>query len=81
MTPGADVRYRFEKTVKVAGVVRREGEVVPAADIPAGSLGSLLRMRQVSAVADDPPAPAVPDAPAPEPPAPAAPAKRHKKRK
>jgi hypothetical protein len=40
-------QYRFEKTLKVAGRLRAAGDVVPATDIPAGSLEPLLRLGHV----------------------------------
>lgn len=42
------MKYVFEKTVKVAGVKRSTGEIVPASEIPAGHLDSLLRQGHVS---------------------------------
>lgn len=56
-------RFKFEKTIKAAGRLFTAGAVVPAADIPADCLGSLLRLRRVSEV----PAAAPKPVPSPEP--------------
>ncbi len=39
--------FRFRTDIVVEGVPHKAGDVVPAGDLPAGSLESLLRMRQV----------------------------------
>jgi hypothetical protein len=49
-------QIKFEQTVKVAGVLRTAGTVVPASEIPSGNLESLARLGQVSAYDPDAPA-------------------------
>ena len=39
--------FRFRTDIVVEGVPHKAGDVAPAGDLPAGSLESLLRMRQV----------------------------------
>jgi len=51
--------YEFLEAVVVECVPYRAGDVVPAGELPAGSLESLLRLRQVR--------PHTPPAPTPEP--------------
>lgn len=51
---------RFLKNIVVEGVPYRAGDVVPAGDIPAGSLDSLTRLRLVEQYTPPP-------APTPEP--------------
>lgn len=43
-------RYRFEQTITVEGVHYAAGDEADASEIPAGSLTSLLRLRQVSLI-------------------------------
>lgn len=49
--------YEFLQAVVVECVPYRAGDVVPAGEIPAGSLGSLIRLRQVRPYTPPPPAP------------------------
>lgn len=56
-------RYRFETTITVEGVRYAAGDEADASEIPAGSLVSLIRLRQVSLV-PTPPAVAAPAKPA-----------------
>lgn len=53
-------RYRFETTITVEGVRYAAGDEADASEIPAGSLVSLIRLRQVTLV----PAPPVVATPA-----------------
>lgn len=41
-------RFQFQSNLKVAGVKRRSGEVVPESQIPTGHLESMLRQGQVT---------------------------------
>jgi hypothetical protein len=43
-------RYRFETTITVEGVRYAAGDEADASDIPAGSLVSLIRLRQVTLI-------------------------------
>lgn len=56
-------RYRFETTITVEGVRYAAGDEADASEIPAGSLVSLIRLRQVSLI-PAPPTVAAPAKPA-----------------
>lgn len=47
-------RYRFETTITVEGARYAAGDEADASEIPAGSLVSLLRLRQVSLITPAP---------------------------
>lgn len=40
-------RYQFALTIAVDGVLHQAGEIATEAEIPAGCLASMLRLRQV----------------------------------
>ena len=67
------MQYEFTATVWVDGVRREAGTVLPAAEIPAGCLASLLftgRVREAAPPHDDPlliPPTVSPETPAPKP--------------
>lgn len=67
------MKYQFLRDVTVEGVLHKGGEIIEAADVPAGSLDSLLASWLVPYVPppEPPPPPETPPpAPAPEPAAP-----------